>query len=170
MRVYRSRGPSGTWREFLMRHASDIWACDFFCVPTVLFQKLHVFFVVRLANREILHVEVTPHPRAGWVAQKIVECCAWDRAPPRFLIHDRDSRYGASFERLVRGLGIPQVRTPFRSPRANAVAERWVRSAQSECLDRRRLIFAGPAPSVRRSRDLIDRHLVGDAAQHCAPE
>jgi transposase InsO family protein len=64
-----------------------------------------------------------------------VQCCAWDRAPPRFLIHDRDSRYGANFDRRVRGLGIRQVRTPFRSPPANAVAERWVRSVRSECLD-----------------------------------
>jgi transposase InsO family protein len=135
MRVRCSRGPTGKWREFLTGHASDIWACDFFCVPTLLFQTLHVFFVVRLANREILHVEVTRHPTADWAAQQIVECCAWDRAPPRFLIHDRDSRYGAFFDRRVRGLGIRQVRTPFRSPRANAIAERWVRSARSECLD-----------------------------------
>ena len=112
-----------------------MWACDFFCVPTVLFQTLHVFFVIRLANREIFHVAVTRHPTAEWAAQQIVECCAWDRAPPRFLIHDRDSRYGANFDRRVRGLGIRQVRTPFRSPQANAVAERWVRSVRSECLD-----------------------------------
>jgi Integrase core domain len=70
-----------------------------------------------------------------WTAQQIVACCAWDQAPPRFLIHDRDSRYGANFDRRVQGLGIRQVRTPFRAPRANAVAERWVRSARSECLD-----------------------------------
>jgi putative transposase len=135
MRVCRSQGPTGTWREFLTRHASDIWACDFFSVRTVLFQTLHVFFVIRFANREILHVEVTRHPTAGCAAQPIVECCAWDRAPPRFLIHDRDSRYGASFDRRARGLGIRLVRTPFRLPRANAIAERWVRSARSECLD-----------------------------------
>ena len=135
MRGCRPRGPTGTWRQFLTRHASNMWACDFFCVPTVLFQTLHVFFVIRLANREVLHVAVTRHPTADWAAQQIVECCAWDRAPPRFLIHDRDSRYGANFDRRVRGLGIRQVRTPFRSPRANAVAERWVRSARSECLD-----------------------------------
>jgi transposase InsO family protein len=128
-------GPTETWREFLTRHALDIWACDFFCVPTILFQTLRVVFVIHLANREILHVEVTRHPTADWVAQQIVECCAWDRAPPRFLIHDRDSRYEASFDRRVRGLGIRQVRTPLRSPRANAVAERWLRSARSECLD-----------------------------------
>ena len=74
------------------------------------------------AREQIFHVAMTRHPTADWAAQQIVECCAWDRAPPRFLIHDRDSRYGANFDRRVRGLGIRQVRTPFRSPRANACA------------------------------------------------
>jgi hypothetical protein len=92
MRGCRPRGPTGTWRQFLTRHASNMWSCDFFCVPTVLFQTLDVFFVIRLANREVLHVAVTRHPTADWAAQQIVECCAWDRAPPRFLIHDRDSK------------------------------------------------------------------------------
>jgi hypothetical protein len=122
MRVRHNRGPSPGWREFPKRHAPDIWACDFFRVRTILFQTLHVFFVVRHANRQILHAEVTRHPTADWAAQQIVESCGWDRAPPRFLIHDRDSRYGASFDRRMRHLGIRQVRTPFRSPRANAVA------------------------------------------------
>jgi len=108
-----------------------------FCFPTLLFQTLHVFFVISLANREILHVEVTRHPTAGWVAQQIVECCAWDRAPPRFLIHDRDNRYGANFDRRVRACLRIRQGTPFRSPRANAVAERWVKlkSLRSECLE-----------------------------------
>jgi Integrase core domain len=55
--------------------------------------------------------------------------------PPQFLIHDRDSRYGATFDRRLRGLGIKQVRTPFRAPRANAISERWVKSVRTECLD-----------------------------------
>jgi transposase InsO family protein len=99
------------------------------------FQTLYVFFVVRHVNREILHVAVRPCPTAEWTAQQIVECCAWDRWPPRFLIHDRDSRYSATFERRVRHLGIEQVRTPFRAPRANAISERWVKSVRAECLD-----------------------------------
>jgi transposase InsO family protein len=80
-------------------------------------------------------VHVTPHPTAEWTAQQIVECCGWDYEPPRFLIHDRDNCYGTSFDRRVRRLGIAQARTPFRSPQANAIAERWVRSVRSECLD-----------------------------------
>jgi transposase InsO family protein len=93
------------------------------------------FFVIRHAKREILHVGVTRYPTAEWAAQQIVECCACDRWPPRFLIHDRDSRYGMTFDNRLRRLGIKQIRTPYRSPRANAVVERWVKSARSECLD-----------------------------------
>jgi hypothetical protein len=83
--------PSSGWREFLKRHARDIWACDFFCVRTIWFQTFYVFFAIRHANREVLHVQVTRHPTAEWVTQQIVECCSWDREPPRFLIHDRDA-------------------------------------------------------------------------------
>jgi transposase InsO family protein len=130
-----NRGPSPGWREFLKRHEPNIWACDFFCVRTIWFQTLYVFFVVRHLNREILHVAVTPCPTAEWTAQQIIECCAWDRWPPRFLLHDRDSRYGAIFQRRLRHLGIEQVRTPFKAPRANAISERWVKSVRAECLD-----------------------------------
>jgi hypothetical protein len=66
------------------------------------------------------------------VTGALVECCAWDRWPPRFLIHDRDGRYGALFERRLRHLGIAQVRTPFRAPRANAISQRWVKSVRTE--------------------------------------
>jgi len=135
MRLRRNRGPSPGWREFLKLHESNIWACDFFCVRTIWFQTLHVFFVVQHLNREILHVAVTRSPTAEWTAQQLIECCAWDRWPPRFLIHDRDSRYGAAFERRLRRLGIEQLRTPFRAPRANAISERWVKSVRTECLD-----------------------------------
>ena len=74
-------------------------------------------------------------PASHGVAQQIVECCCWDRPPPRFLIRDRDSRYGALFDRRLEGLGITQIRTPFRAPQANSIAERWVRSVRQECLD-----------------------------------
>jgi hypothetical protein len=40
----------------------------------------------------------------AWAAQQIIECCAWDRKPPRFLVHDRDSCYGVTFHRRVRNI------------------------------------------------------------------
>ena len=91
--------------------------------------------VIHHASRQVLHVHVTPHPTAEWAAQQIVECCRWDRVLPRFLVHDRDPCFGTGFDRRVRNLGIAQARTPFRSPRANALAERWVRSVRTECVD-----------------------------------
>jgi hypothetical protein len=115
MRARDNRDPSPGWREFLKRHAPDIWACDFFCVRTVLFQTLHVFFVVRHAKRETLHAEVTRHPTADWATQQIVEYCAWDRARPRFSIHDRDSRYGASFDRRAASSHAFQITSTQRS-------------------------------------------------------
>ena len=119
--------PSPGWRRFLKQQASTIWACDFFCVQTIFFKTLYVFFVIDHASREVLHIRSTRHPTADWIARQIVECCGWDRAVPRFLVHDRDSRYGATFDRRLANLGITQIRTPFRSPQANAVAERWLR-------------------------------------------
>lgn len=129
------RGPSPGWRAFLKQNASAIWACDFLGVQTIFFRTLHVFFIIDHASREVLHVRATHHPTAEWAAQQMVECCGWDREAPRFLIHDRDSRYGAAFDRRLRNLGITQIRTPFRSPQANSIAERWVRSLRTECLD-----------------------------------
>jgi transposase InsO family protein len=135
MRLPHDREPSSGWRTFLERHATEIWACDFFCIQTLWFKTLYAFFVVSHARREVLRVQVTQHPTAEWVAQQIVECCGWDCQPPRFLIHDRDSRYGALFDRRLQNLGITQVRTPFRALQANSIAERWVRSVRQEYLD-----------------------------------
>jgi transposase InsO family protein len=60
-----------------------------------------------------------------------------DRAEPiRFLVHDRDKRFGACFDEVFKAEGIEIVRTPWRAPKANAYAERWIRTAQAECLDR----------------------------------
>ena len=71
MHLPRDRDLSPGWRTFLERHAAEIWACDFFCVQILSFRILHAFFVVNHASREVLHVEVTRHPTAEWVAQQI---------------------------------------------------------------------------------------------------
>jgi transposase InsO family protein len=126
--------PSPRWREFLKLHAKDIWACDFLAVRTLTFQTLYVFFLIHLATRAIVHVRVTRHPTAAWTGQQVVNAC-FDRAPPRFLIRDRDSIFGETFSRRAKSLGIREIRTPVRAPKANAIAERFVGTLRRECLD-----------------------------------
>lgn len=126
--------PSPRWKDFLNRHAQDIWACDFLAVRTLTFQTLYVFFLIRHSTREIVHIRVTRHPTAAWTGQQLVNAC-FEREPPKYLIRDRDGIYGHEFSRKVRALGIRAIRTPVRAPKANAIAERFVGTLRRECLD-----------------------------------
>jgi transposase InsO family protein len=130
----RSRPPSQSWRTFLANHAQGIWAADLFVVQTLTFQTLYVLFFISHARRDLLHFEVTTHPAAAWVWRQLIEATPWNRKL-RYLIHDRDRVWGADFGQRSSRLGITTLRTPIRAPRANAIAERWVRTARRECLD-----------------------------------
>ena len=138
---YMRRPYSGTpfpgWRQFLTQHSNEIWACDLFTVQTIWFRTLYVFFVIHHGTRELVHARVTAQPNSLWLSQQMVEACGLSREPPRFMIHDRDGCFGAAFDRRVDSLGIKQIRTPVKAPRANAIAERWVRTIRNECLDHR---------------------------------
>ena len=127
--------PSPGWRCFLEQHAKAIWACDLFTVRTIWFRTLYVFFIIEHGTREVVHARATAHPTAQWLAQQMTEACGIDRELPHYLIHDRDGCYGNAFNRRVQALGIKQIRTPVRAPKANAIAERWIRTVRAECLD-----------------------------------
>ncbi len=135
-RYRRTRGhpPSPTWRTFLRLHAPEIWAADFFTVQTLTFKTVYVFFLISHDRRRIVHWNVTAHPTAPWVWRQIIAATPWNRHP-RFLIRDRDRSYGGDFIGKAAGLGIQTVLTPIHAPKANAIAERVVRTFRQECLD-----------------------------------
>src|SRR5450432_2733332 len=107
---------------------------DFFTVPTITFGLLYCFFVVAHDRRRILHFNVTRHPTSLWVVQQLREAFPFDSAP-RFLIFDRDGKYGIEVPAAARSLGIRPVQTCFESPWQNGVAERWVESCRRDLLD-----------------------------------
>jgi putative transposase len=132
----RRRGP--TWREFLRAQASGVVATDFFHVDTVLFKRLYVLFFIELGRRRVWITGVSAHPNAAWVIQQarnVTGDLTNADIAPKFLVRDRDTRYVASFDEVFKAEGTEILRTPFRTPNANAFAERFVRTVRSECLD-----------------------------------
>jgi putative transposase len=130
----RPRVPSRRWMTLVRNHAKAIIAADFFVVVTATFRLVYVFVIMEIGTRRILHVNVTQHPTAEWTLQQFRECVAGDEAY-KFIIHDRDSIYSGELDSSLRTFGLTILRTPYRSPQANAFCERLIGSARRECLD-----------------------------------
>lgn|SRR5487761_17794 len=127
-------GLTKRWLAFLRNHREAIAAMDFFTVPTITFGVIYCFFVIAHDRRRILHFNVTKHPTSLWVVQQLRETFPFESAP-RFLIFDRDGKYGIEVPAAVRSLKIRPVRTSFESPWQNGIAERWVESCRRDLLD-----------------------------------
>ena len=132
----RRAGP--TWSEFLSAQAKGIVATDFFHVDTVFLRRYYVLFVIELERRVVHVLGATTNPNDPWVTQVARNFTAdLEEAGRRFrfLIRDRDTKFTASFDEVFTSIGVETIRTPVRSPRANAYAERFVRTVRTECLD-----------------------------------
>ncbi len=144
---------SQAWPTFLNNQSKTIWSCDFFVQHTVGFRVLYVFVIMELANRKVVHVNVTEHPTIEWVKQQVRNSSFEEQ--PKFLIHDNDGKFGqlgrpiqvekagrrvscrCAFDVwLFEVMGFRGIPTPYRAPNASAHVERLIGTLWRECLDR----------------------------------
>jgi putative transposase len=126
--------PSGRWSTFIRHQAKGIVACDFCVAITATFRMLYVFVVIEHASRRLLHVNVTAHPTAPWTMQQCREAIPANHSY-RLVIHDRDSIFSKDVDQSVRHMGLHVLKTPVRTPVANAICERIIGTMRRECLD-----------------------------------
>jgi putative transposase len=130
----RRAGPN--WREFLRGQAASVVACDFFTVESVFLRRYYVLFFIAHASRRVWLAGCTTSPSGAWVTQQARNLgLDFSDRGVRFLIRDRDSKYSRPFDEVFHSEGIRIVKAPVRAPKANAVAERFVRTVRAECLD-----------------------------------
>jgi putative transposase len=146
-----------TWRQFLRTQASTMLACDFFHVDcAVTLKRLYVFFAIEVGTRHVLVLGVTAHPNGVWTVQQarnLLMDLGERAARFQFLVRDRAGQFTDAFDAVLSSAGIEVVKIPPRSPRANAYAERWVRTVRAEVIDR--MLIAGP----RHLRAILDEYV-----------
>ena len=133
----RRAGP--TWSQFLRSQAEAILACDFFTADLLDGTQAYVLAVIEHATRRIRILGVTLHPTGEWTTQQARNLIMdlGDHADRvRFMIRDRGSNFTAAFDAVLADAGIRTVLCNVRTPRMNAITERWIGGCRRELLDR----------------------------------
>jgi len=127
-------GPS--WSEFIRSQAKAVIATDFLTVDTVLLRRFYVLFFIDVDTRIVHLAGITTNPSGPWTTQQARNLLMRMQQGVRFVIHDGGGQYTRSFDDVFAAVGAEAITTPPGAPRANAFAERWVRSVRHELLDR----------------------------------
>jgi putative transposase len=133
---------------------------DFFTVEVLTWTGLatyYVLFLIHLESRHITIAGITRHPTETWMeqmARNVTDESTGCLRNIRYVLHDRDTKFWASFESILTAAGVKPLKLPARSPNLNAFAERWVLSAKAECLSK--LILFGEASLKRALAEFVE--------------
>ncbi len=127
-------GPS--WREFIASQAHALVATDFFCVDTVTLRRHYVLFFIEAHTRRVHLAGITTNPTGPWTTQAARNLAMGFDMAIRFVIRDGAGQYTRTFDNVFAAIGASVITIPPGAPRANAFAERWVRTVRHELLDR----------------------------------
>ncbi|MEV0902708.1 integrase core domain-containing protein [Actinoplanes sp. NPDC049802] len=128
-----------TWAQFLRSQSEAILAVDFLDTISLTGTRLYILAVIERTGRRIRVLGATAHPTVAWVTQaarNLVMDLEDTGCRVKYLIRDRDGKYPALFDAILADAGITMVHTGLRTPRMNAIMERWVRTCRRELLDR----------------------------------
>lgn len=151
-----------TWSEFLRSQAAV--ACDFATIDTALLRRYYLLFFIDIPTQHVFFGGITRHPTGAWTAQAARNLFlghADQLATSRALIRDRGSQFIDTFDEIFRTEGLKILKTPVRTPVANAFAERWIGTLRRELLDRT-IIWNRPQLE-RLAVDYIDRYVRHEA-------
>lgn len=130
----RRRPPGQRWATLPANHARDIWACDFVQTCDVWFRPIFAFLVINVSTREVVHAAVTRSPTSVWTAQQLRNVTPFGEGP-RFIIRDRDDKFGDEFDRAAAAVSARVIRTAVRASNMNAICKRFIGSVRRDCLD-----------------------------------
>jgi transposase InsO family protein len=136
------RGQTTTWKDFIAAHMNVLAGTDFFTVEVLTWHGLttyYILFFLHLESRRVTVAGITRHPDQEWMEQIARSATqeTWGYlAGCRYLLHDRDTKFCASFRSVLEEAGVETIALPPRSPNLNAFSERWVRSVKQECLSK----------------------------------
>jgi len=167
------RSQTTSWRDFIAAHVNVMAGADFFTVEVLSWRGLvtyYVWFFIQLESRRVSVAGITRHPDQEWMEQIARSATqeTWGYLHPcRYVLHDRDTKFCASFRSVLAAGGVKSIPLPARSPNLNAFAERWVRSIKQECLSR--LILFGERPLSRALAEFsaLARETIKGKATNC---
>ncbi len=146
-----------SWSQFLRSQAEAILACDFFTADVLDGTQAHVLAVIEHASRRIRILGVTLHPTGEWTAQQarnLIMDLGEQAHQVKFMIRDRGSNFTAAFDAVLAGAGIRTVLCNVRTPRMNAIAERWIGGCRRGLLDRTLIWNLGHLRQILREYEI----------------